>query len=264
MVINAFDYSIIVFLNAMAQKSLLFDGLTARIDGYLFKGGVMMAFFWWAWFAVEGKADTSSSLKTVKLESKKRKQDINQGSPEGQTLVDEWRSKLIAVALGSIVSLFVARFLALTLPFRSRPRQNPILGQLEWPYFVNPDTLGDWSSFPSDHAALFFALAIGLFYISRIMGMLACGYTFLFILMPRIYTGLHYPTDIIAGTLIAAVCAVLLQLASIRMLVTGPFILWFKRHPASFYTSTFLFSFLIATLFDDIRQLGCFIWWFMK
>jgi undecaprenyl-diphosphatase len=51
-----------------------------------------------------------------------------------------------------VVAILAARILALTLPFRVRPRFEPAL------HFVVPagnvSDLVDWSAFPSDHAAI--------------------------------------------------------------------------------------------------------------
>jgi hypothetical protein len=59
--------------------------------------------------------------------------------------------------------------------------------------------LSGWSSFPSDHACLFFALATGLCLISPVIGGLALLHASLIVSLPRIYLGLHYPTDVLAG-----------------------------------------------------------------
>lgn len=49
--VNSFDYSILSFLNIFVRRSPLCDGLTVMIaHGYLLKGGIIMMFFWRAWF----------------------------------------------------------------------------------------------------------------------------------------------------------------------------------------------------------------------
>ena len=62
------------------------------------------------------------------------------------------------------------------------------------------------SSFPSDHAALFFTLAVGIYFASRRAGWFCfIYYSLLFICLPRVYLGEHYPTDIVAGAAIGMV-----------------------------------------------------------
>jgi undecaprenyl-diphosphatase len=59
--------------------------------------------------------------------------------------------------------------------------------------------LTSWSSFPSDHAMLWMAVATGIFLVWRGIGVLAILYTVLFICVPRAYLGFHYPTDLLVG-----------------------------------------------------------------
>ena len=229
---NSFDYSILSFLNGAAHRSPLFDGVMVMVaHGYLLKGGIVMAFFWWAWFSGNGGA----SLPVL-------------------------REKLTAAAVGSMCSLALARMLALLLPFRLRPLQDPALSSFTWPFYVGSQGLEKWSAFPSDHAALFFALAFGLIFVSPWMAAIACLYVCGIIFVPRVFIGFHYPTDIVAGCVIAVVLISLVEIPRIRRVIARPFLAWMERHPASFYACAFLFSFLICTLFDDIRGMAGFIW----
>lgn len=57
----------------------------------------------------------------------------------------------------------------------------------------------DFSSFPSDHAALFLALAFGIFLAHRWAGAVALGWALFGTLGSRVITGLHWPADIVAG-----------------------------------------------------------------
>src|SRR6266566_1140164 len=95
---NFFDLSIIRFFNGFAQRSGVFDHLVVGISHNAFvKGGLMMALFWWAW---------------------NRYRD-----PQS-----EQREFLLFGLLASVPVIFVARVLALTLPFRARPFDNTLLG----------------------------------------------------------------------------------------------------------------------------------------
>lgn len=68
----------------------------------------------------------------------------------------------------------------------------------------------DFGSFPSDHAALFGALAFGIFCAARLAGLIALGWAVFVTLGARVITGLHWPLDIVIG---AAVGIVLLIVA---------------------------------------------------
>src|SRR5262245_23033327 len=66
-----------------------------------------------------------------------------------------YRRLLLMTVLTAFIALFSGRVLALTLPFRARPFENP---DLHLVLSYDPD-LGDWSAFPSDHAIMAFAIA---------------------------------------------------------------------------------------------------------
>ena len=115
--------------------------------------------------------------------------------------------------------------------------------------------LDTWSSFPSDHAVLFYALSTGLFFISKRVGIGAFVYTSIMIAMPRIYLGLHYPTDIVAGAAVGvAVAAVsILCLKGNRVLRAAAN--WSDQKPALFYPLFFLVTYQIADMFDSGKAL---------
>ena len=58
-------------------------------------------------------------------------------------------------------------------------------------------------SFPSDHATFAFAIAVGLFLVSKRVGVLALILAAL-IGLARVYTGEHYVSDVIGGALIGS------------------------------------------------------------
>jgi undecaprenyl-diphosphatase len=71
------------------------------------------------------------------------------------------------------------------------------------PYAVHPaalvlvDRTTDWS-FPSDHAVMAGAAAVGLLLVSRRLGAAAVGAALL-MAVTRVYVGAHYPHDVLAG-----------------------------------------------------------------
>jgi undecaprenyl-diphosphatase len=221
---NVFDSSIINFVNGFSRTSWTLDQ-TINLFAHtgLFKGGVLTMVLWWAWFKKENEAEN--------------------------------RRIIVATLFASIVVLFVTRVLTIALPFRTRPLLNPELA-FQLPYGETTTGMGGWSSFPSDHAALFFALATGVFFISRMLGVLISVYLFFIIVLTRIYLGLHYPTDLLAG----AILGIAITWAAINTNIFAYFTkLGLRLHiekPALFYPLFFFFTYQIATMFIDLRDLG--------
>ena len=169
---NAFDASLLGFWQNFSQLSLKFNQFISIISNNdLGKGIVTMTVFWWLWF----RGDAEQQQRNRKI--------------------------LVSTLIGAFVALFLGRFLQVALPFRARPMHTE--------GFLMPlgteKKMEEWSSFPSDHSALFYSLATGFGLISRPAGLLAYLYYFVAICVPRMYLGLHYPTDLLAGALIGAV-----------------------------------------------------------
>ncbi len=224
---NPFDLSIIRFFNGFAHQSLTFDNTVALIASRdLPKMWLIIPLLWWFWFQRQDKRETN-------------------------------RDRVLATIAACFMSLLLARSLAAILPFRIRPLQNSAL-QFRLPYGVSNLTLIGWSSFPSDHAAMVASLATGIFLISRAPGLLSAVYALAVVLLPRLYLGIHYPTDLIVGTLIGICTSCLAHTEQIRARIADPFRKWLDRHPQSFYAFAFLLTWQMANQFDDLRTLGSF------
>jgi undecaprenyl-diphosphatase len=220
---NTFDFAIIHFLNGFAHRSLAFDALTVLLSSnFLLDGGILVALFWWVWIE------------------------------PGEKHVEN-REYLLFGFFASIFALCVARTLALTLPFRIRPFESPDL-HFRLPYKMNPEILIGWSSFPSDHAVLFFCLAASLWIVSKRVGTVAFWYTVFVICLTRIYLGIHYPTDIIAGAVLGIGIAFLSKASWLRKGVTRPALYWQDHHPGSFSAFMFVCSFELAEQFSSVRD----------
>ena len=156
--------------------------------------------------------------------------------------------------IGMFVAFAVARELGNWLPERVRPLHS---GD---PHFTPPlgipdDMLEHWSSFPSDHAAVFFALSTSLWLASRRVGAIAYAWSIFIVCLPRIFAGWHYASDIIAGAAIGIFVAVVVARPIAAKL--GPWV-WAaeKRHQAFFYAAFFVLSYQFTTMFDDVRRAG--------
>ena len=83
----------------------------------------------------------------------------------------------------------------LFLPFRYHPLNDPDLG-LRLPFGVDPTSLNHFSSFPSGHAMLLFALCVPLWMRSCWLGAAAAVWTLLAICLPLLHLGDHWASDI--------------------------------------------------------------------
>lgn len=219
------DHSITLWLNRFAGDHAAVDRIVSNLsDSAMLKGGLFMAFLWWQWFQRDAR------------------------TPE--------RRQTILTALAcAILAIGVARALQTLLPYRERPLHNEALN-LVTPVGIHPGTLDGWSSFPSDHAVLFFALATAVWRLHRPLGVLAFLWSALVICLPRIYLGYHYASDILAG---AAIGIAIMRLAFAlprAALLTQPLLRWEARHATSFYCLAFLATLELAVMFRDVRHLA--------
>lgn len=70
-------------------------------------------------------------------------------------------------------------------------------------------------SFPSDHATASGAVAAGLWFVDSRLGRVAAGLA-LVMAAARVYVGAHYPVDVVAGLLLGAAVAVVLNRLAAR------------------------------------------------
>lgn len=208
-------------VNDLAGKSVLLD-LVMRgfIGNDIVKGVIPVACLWYLWFADSHRND---------------------------------RPMVISTVIVSIVAILIGRLSALLLPFRERPLHVEDL-ELSLPFGQNPTALDGWSSFPSDHAVLYFFLAAAVFLISRKIGALLFLHALLCISMSRVYAGLHYPSDIAAGAVIGIVLALaLVRPIACRVVPKLHLLRWEARHPQTFYPLMFFISFQMASMFNSLR-----------
>jgi undecaprenyl-diphosphatase len=88
---------------------------------------------------------------------------------------------------GVLIALTCARLLSITMPFSVRPFANPAIN-FKIPLSFSGE-VAEWSSFPSNHAALFASLATGLYVFSPRMLLFVVPYLVLVIFLPRIFMG---------------------------------------------------------------------------
>jgi membrane-associated phospholipid phosphatase len=223
--VHTVDLKIYNFFGSFAGNRLL-DHLASREEGNnLFKGGIFFAMFWYLWFRI------------------------------GPDLTKR-RKAIIAIVIGSMLAIIVARAVAYITPFRVRPMYDPTIARLSYSIPVTAN-LENWSAFPSDTAAYFFALAFGLAYLLRRLAVPIMLYTAVWVCLPRMYLGLHYASDLVVGIGIGITMAWLsLRSDSLESIVTRPALAAMETRPQWFYTIAFLLSFEMATVFDGLRHVG--------
>lgn len=91
------------------------------------------------------------------------------------------------------------------------------------PFVALPNVLllihhGKDAGFPSDHAVMAGAVAAGLFLVSRALGWTAAAAAIL-LAFARVYVGVHYPQDVLAGLAFGAAVVLLTGLLVRRLLV---------------------------------------------
>lgn len=226
--VHHIDLGILKWLNGFVGHSEAFDSFVGIIAHTpLFKGVVMVGLFWGIWFQRRSKPPTET-----------------EGGSE-VFVVRSMMAALIAIALG--------RALQWSLPYRPSPMNNAALGLV--PASGSTDTFA-LTSFPSDHAILFFALATGVWLWSRRLGAFAYLWALIVICLPRVYIGRHYASDILAGALIGIALMLVAHRFHLFRRTARVAVRWERLHPASFYVMAFFVSHEIATLFYGVRQVG--------
>jgi membrane-associated phospholipid phosphatase len=223
--INSLDVSIYYFLSRFAGNYFLYHLVTQKESNYLFKGEIFLSLCWYLWF---------------------------------RNLPDkgQCRRAIMAIMIGAVLSIIVTRIIAFIAQFRVRPVYHATLAHGSYSIPVTADIV-NWSSFPSDTAAYFFALAFGLAYLSRRLAIPIILYTAAWVCLPRMYLGLHYASDIVVGAAIGITTVwVSLRSELLQAMVARRLLSAMETTPEWFYAIAFLVSIEMATVFEGFRHAG--------
>ena len=223
--LDLFDYRIVQFVNGMAHRSGTMDLIVVSVLSInLLKGAVPITMLYWAWFQ--------------KDQDQVRRRTIFTG-----TLV------------AAIITLSIGRLLQLFLPFRPRPLYNPALS-LQAPKFLPNNVLEDWSSMPSDTAMLFAALTLGIWMISRPLGVLSLLHLLVFVVFAKLYAGLHYPSNLLVGAILGFGTSWIVLKSPVPERLYNFLKTWQSKAPGLFYSGFFLVTLELANMFEGVRSLA--------
>lgn len=231
---NFVDNQIAYFFNQFVHRTPVVDALIFQVShNHLFKGAVLLSIIAFAWIKTN----------IVDLTQKK--------------------TGFLMIFIVAVFSETAARAIALLSPFRYRPIYDPEL-HLQVPYSVNEWILNGWSSFPSDHAALFFAISLSIYFLHKRSGIIALTYTTLCIALPRLLLGFHFLTDELAGAAIGCFSA---WVGYTYLIYTKPvtkLVAFSEQKPEYFYPLLVLFACQLYEMFESARDFFPILRWGIK
>jgi undecaprenyl-diphosphatase len=100
---------------------------------------------------------------------------------------------------------------------------------------------------------LIVALATGMYLVNRKAGLFLYIYAFLCIGLPRLYLGIHYPSDLLAGALFGWAIAYSANWVALRSLVAHAAQRLSYGSSGLFYACFFFLTFQTAYMYDPLR-----------
>ena len=178
--LDVFDVTIMAQLNAFVGRSLTIDtAIRVLTDWNVFRAGGLGCILAWAWASKDD---------------------------------DDTRLKLIAGVAGILIAAALSK--SIQMLFFVHPRPFTVAQELGFRLPVNlPTNWGAGSSFPSDTATVYFAVAAVIASVSKILGRLTIAWVVIVIAVPRVYLLYHWPSDIILGAVLGAGAVKLCQMS---------------------------------------------------
>jgi len=163
------------------------------------------------------------------------------------------RALLVATTFASCACIVLCFVLQAVLPDHLRPLHDPRLA-FHPPPSIDPAVFSPGMAFPAEHAALLFALALGITLVWPRLGAAALVLAALTSLA-RVYLGFVYPSDTIAGAGIGLLLVWSSCTAAPRRLA-GRIAGWAELQPGPFAGAAFFICFGIGRLFEDERYIA--------
>jgi undecaprenyl-diphosphatase len=222
---NAINQNVFAFVNGYAGQNALLDAVVLELcNNHLFKGVVVATVLVGLWVSQGGRSE-------------------------------ERRTGVISTILISMVGILVGRLLAQTLPFSLRPIHTPeVIVNIPAAPSATIDVLEGWSSMPSDHAVMYFALATSVFLLSRWVGLFLFLHAAFIVSITRIFTGVHWPMDVVVGASIGTLVALALHRPMTRMITRFDVVGVVSRYPVIAYPMLFFTLLQIGTMYESLRR----------
>jgi membrane-associated phospholipid phosphatase len=159
--------------------------------------------------------------------------------------------------LAGLLAVSLATILSVWSQFHIAVHTRPILDSaLHLDTVVAPWTWDRTSSFPSDTATLFFALAAVVFVEKRLVGLFCFIWVATVIAIPRVIFGFHYASDIIGSLVLGSACVFLFaDSAHLRSLFERA-LMWFENRMYVVHALLFVFLAEASDLFLSLQALG--------
>ena len=217
--LHGLDYGITRALNRLSGRYFLLDHAAHDLTKEAFSNLPMIALIWFVWYRIG----------------------------------DDQRARVVAGVLVSILAIVLCYVLQVTFPHHLRPLHDPALQFLP-PPAIDPGVFSPGMSFPSEHAAMLFALATTIYTVLPPLG-LFCLVLASVLSAIRVYLGFHFPTDVVTGGMIGVVAVGLSRsgwvLATSRRTVT-----WARSHLPLFCAISFYLCASIGRMFEDYRYVA--------
>jgi undecaprenyl-diphosphatase len=217
----SYDIDVFRFVNGFAGIWLLDELAMYEETCNLLKGGLFMTVIWVFWLRPGADRDAR-------------------------------RSRIVTLLAGVILALLVNRAIAAAVPFRVRPMYVEGIGYHPLSLAFHPD-LEHWNAFPSDTATYFFALSTAIALLSRKLGLALGVYTAGYICLSRLYVGIHYPSDLIAGAVLGIIVILAVNNRVLMAQLGDRVVALERRFPEWFYPTMFVVTYEMAVLFADVR-----------
>lgn len=247
------DIAVFEALNGVTGLSWALDSLIAlALDNPLIKAGPICASFVYAWGTAGEAADVSRRRRILLVTL----MSLFMIAPTSNLLSEQRLSPRPFLLSEQIYSLENGSLTPQAQVAYKAPQTGDVASRLNnlRQGEVSPN---DLVSFPSDHAAFFTALSLGILIAARRPGFIALGWTLLVTLGSRVATGMHWPLDIAAGAAIGGIMLLLLLLlargwgaAPLNRLVG-----WTRRHEALSAACLFLILLEAANALKTLDRL---------